>query len=81
MPDQPPYDFVYVHTDIREGMTIGEWRAERAARVAQHRAAQRRARRERTPAMFIKSLSRLLRELGLRATVRALPGHWQGESR
>ena len=31
MPEQPPYDFVYVHTDIPEGMTIREWRAQRAA--------------------------------------------------
>ena len=30
--------FVYVHTDIPEGMTIREWRAERAAkRPARHR--------------------------------------------
>ena len=27
MPGRPPYDFVYVHTDIPEGMTIREWRA------------------------------------------------------
>jgi hypothetical protein len=26
-----PYDFVYVHTDIPEGMTIRDWRAQRAA--------------------------------------------------
>lgn len=25
-----PYDFVYVHTDIPEGMTIREWRGQRA---------------------------------------------------
>jgi hypothetical protein len=31
-------DFLYVHTDIPEGMTIREWRAERAAnRPARHR--------------------------------------------
>ena len=31
MPNRPPYDFVYVHTDIPEGMTIRQWRAQRAA--------------------------------------------------
>jgi len=76
-----PYDFVYVHTDIPEGMTIREWRAERAARVAQHRDAQRRARRERPPARFIRSLRRIVGGLGFRAPVRALTGRWQGESR
>ncbi len=30
MRDQPPCDFVYVHTDIPQGMTISEWRAQRA---------------------------------------------------
>ena len=45
-----PYDFVYVHTDIPEGMTIREWRAQRAVehktRIALERAARRaRARR------------------------------------
>lgn len=37
------YDFVYVHTDIPEGMTIREWRAQRAAaRSERERAARRR---------------------------------------
>ena len=32
MPDAAgPYDFMYVHTDIPDGMTIREWRAQRAA--------------------------------------------------
>jgi hypothetical protein len=32
MADRPgSYDFVYVHTDIPAGMTIREWRAQRAA--------------------------------------------------
>ena len=36
------HDFVYVHTDIPEGMTIREWRAQRAAdRAAAARAARR----------------------------------------
>ena len=35
------YDFVYVHTDIPEGMTIREWRAERAGRATRLRDAQR----------------------------------------
>lgn len=37
-----PHDFVYVHTDIPEGMTIREWRARRAARRERERAARRR---------------------------------------
>jgi hypothetical protein len=41
MTDEPfSHDFVYVHTDIPEGMTIREWRAQRAAdRTAARRAA------------------------------------------
>jgi hypothetical protein len=32
MADRPgSHDFVYVHTDIPAGMTIREWRAQRAA--------------------------------------------------
>ena len=43
MTDEPvSHDFVYVHTDIPEGMTIREWRAQRAAdRAAAARAARR----------------------------------------
>jgi hypothetical protein len=37
------HDFVYVHTDIPEGMTIREWRRDRAA----DRAVTRRLRRRR----------------------------------
>lgn len=46
MPDQPSYDFVYVRTDIPEGMTIREWRAQRAMerRQGRARAHRRRAR-------------------------------------
>ena len=44
MPDQPSYDFVYVHTDIPEGMTIREWRAQRAMERRQSRAPARRRR-------------------------------------
>ena len=36
------HDFVYVDTDIPEGMTIREWRAQRAARREEERAARRR---------------------------------------
>jgi hypothetical protein len=36
-----PHDFVYVHTDIPEGMTIREWRAQRAAAHQAERAARR----------------------------------------
>jgi len=48
MPDRPTaHDFVYVHTDIPEGMTIREWRVERAAERLAAAAAERDARRER----------------------------------
>jgi hypothetical protein len=39
-----PYDFVYVHTEIPEGMTIREWRAQRATERAQHHAGHCRGR-------------------------------------
>ena len=43
MNDEPiSHDFVYVHTDIPAGMTIRQWRAQRAAdRAAALRAARR----------------------------------------
>jgi hypothetical protein len=41
------HDFVYVHTDIPEGMTIREWRRERAADRAAARQATRQLRRRR----------------------------------
>jgi hypothetical protein len=47
MPDQAPYDFVYVHTDIPEGMTIQEWRAQRAVERMAERQAAREAQRRR----------------------------------
>jgi hypothetical protein len=47
-----PYDFVYVHTDIPAGMTIGEWRARRAAeRIAIKTAAREQGRRRRAAAI------------------------------
>ena len=47
MPDRPPYDFMYVHTDIPEGLTIREWCAQRAAcrPVASGRSVRVRVRR------------------------------------
>jgi hypothetical protein len=72
---EAPRDLLYVHTDIPAGMTIREWRAERAGRVATVHAAQRRARRARTPATFMKVLRRLPGELRLRAVALVLPGH------
>jgi hypothetical protein len=43
-----PHEFVYVHTDIPEGMTIREWRARRAAeRLVMHEAARRERQRQR----------------------------------
>jgi hypothetical protein len=46
MPDPGgSHDFVYVYTDIPEGMTIREWRAQRAAERAATQAAEREQRR------------------------------------
>src|SRR3954451_22857707 len=45
MPGQPRYDFVYVHTDIPEGMTIPEWRAHCSTVRAAERQAAGEARR------------------------------------
>jgi hypothetical protein len=46
MPDQPDsYDFVYVDTDIPAGMTIREWRRQRATERIAQRKAERDARR------------------------------------
>jgi hypothetical protein len=41
------YDFVYVHTDIPNGMTIHEWRARRTAERQQLHLAAREQRRQR----------------------------------
>jgi hypothetical protein len=71
MSDPPgSHDFVYVHTDIPEGMTIREWRAERADRVAELRDAQRRARRERRSGIANEFRRRLM-GFGQRLTARA----------
>jgi hypothetical protein len=45
MRDRPPCDFVYVHTVIPEGMTISEWRAQRATEGQAMLAAARERRR------------------------------------
>jgi len=42
-----PYDFVYVHTDIPEGMAIGEWRKQRTPKRRQRRPAGRDEHRQR----------------------------------
>jgi hypothetical protein len=42
-----PYDFVYVHSDIPEGMTIRDWRRQRAAEQAVERERAPAARRRR----------------------------------
>jgi hypothetical protein len=48
MPDAGgPHDFTYLHTDIPEGMTIREWRAQRAAERGATQAAEREQRRRR----------------------------------
>ena len=41
------HDFVYVHTDLPEGMTIREWRAQRAADRVARREEERATRRRR----------------------------------
>ena len=54
MADPPvSHDFVYVHTDIPAGMTIGEWRAHRAAEHGAARAARRSRRSPRRAAVTI----------------------------
>lgn len=58
------YDFVYVHTDIPEGMTIREWRAQRAADRATARDAQRAARRARFRARLRRPIAALPRAIG-----------------
>lgn len=40
----PTASFMYVETDIPPGLTIDEWRAQRAAERAAHRRAERGAR-------------------------------------
>lgn len=72
MPDQPPHDFAYVHTDIPKGMTIRDWRAQRAAERAAEQQAEREARRQRSVPRRIRSASGA-RLVALRATWRA-PG-------
>jgi len=60
MPDAGgPHDFIDVHTDIPEGMTIREWRAQRAAGRAATQAAEweeRRRRRAVTPQRWVAAL-------------------------
>jgi hypothetical protein len=41
------YDFVYLHSDIPEGMTTREWRARRTAKRQELRLAARAQRRQR----------------------------------
>ena len=54
MADPPvSHDFVYVHTDIPAGMTIGEWRAQRAAERGAASAGRRRRQSPRHAAIAI----------------------------
>jgi hypothetical protein len=46
------YDFVYVHTDIPEGMTIREWRTARATERARAEARRRELRSARARALI-----------------------------
>jgi hypothetical protein len=63
------YDVVYVHTDIPEGMTILEWCAARARRIAEARDADRRWRRARRRAMLITAARRVADVLVARPTI------------
>jgi hypothetical protein len=72
MPHQPPHVFAYVHTDVPEGMTIRDWRAQRAAERAAQQQAEREARRQRSVPRRIRSATGT-RLVALRATWRA-PG-------
>jgi hypothetical protein len=51
------HDFVYIHTDIPESMTIREWRAQRAAELAARREEERAARRRRRRAALTAPLA------------------------
>lgn len=67
MSEPGPYDFLYVHTDIPEGMTIREWRGQRATQRAETREAERRARRQRRVAAVRRVVSVLhVPRLGVR---------------
>lgn len=58
------HDFIYVHTDIPEGMTIREWRAQRAAERAATQAAEREQRRRRcaaTAQQWVAALQAMVR--------------------
>lgn len=66
-----PYDFVYVHTDIPEGMTIRAWRAQRAEE--RKRQAARQGASQRWPLGALASIARL------RLPTRGV--FWQGEVR
>jgi hypothetical protein len=65
------YDFVYVHTDIPEGMTVLEWRAARARRIAEARDADRRWRPARRRAMLVTAARRVADVLVARPTIPA----------
>ena len=52
-----PHHFIYVHTDIPEGMTIREWRAQRAAERAATQASQREQRQRRRTATVLRWLA------------------------
>jgi hypothetical protein len=61
MPDAGgPNDFLYVHTDIPEGLTIREWRAQRAATQAAERE-RRRRRRAVTARRWVAALPAMVR--------------------
>lgn len=66
-----PYDFVYVQTDVPEGMTIREWRAQRAADRAAARQKQHAARRSRRRARLRRPLVGLARAIGAALTIGA----------
>lgn len=61
MRDRPPCAFVYVHTDIPEGMTISEWRAQRFTERQPMLAAARERRRVRAVRRWLSALAGAVR--------------------
>lgn len=67
-------DLVYVHTDIPAGLTISEWRAQRATERLTMRAAAREARRRRHSRRLRRWLE-ILRAPALRPRLRGREVH------
>ena len=52
-----PHDFLYVQSDIPEGMTIREWRAHRAAERAEAEATAKAEHRARRRAVLMRAVA------------------------